>query len=250
MVENVNEFYITLLSNSLHPSHENTPNHFCNLLRQRLDFNTKWEVALVEFTYQNEIYNFSKKRCKLYVMFGEKGIIKKVNLEGYFKNVEHVLDILNKQLKDEFEFILFDGKIKCTRINKNNYLRLSPTLAKQLGFFNHEDLKSDVNYADQEPNLDLGIPTFAHIYCNLIPHQIHGNRYDQILRSVVLDHSFYRFGGRRYLNFHWLMYLPVVPKEFEDIKIDIKDDDHNQFPLHQGPSSVVLHFRKTSDGAL
>jgi hypothetical protein len=243
-MNNCQDFYLTLFSDVQNPVHENKPHGFGHLLRERLDFTTMWEVALVEFTYANEIYNFNSHKCKVFLYKSKTHLMKRVELNGHFNNIKDVLKTLNENLKNEFEFHLTDDKINVKRFDPSLHLEFTPSLSRQLGFYTQIKVDEDLCQAIMKPNIELGLPSFAHIYCNLIDHQMHGDRYAQILRSVPLQHSQTTFGGRNFHNFNWLMYLPIIPRDVQDIKIDIKNDEHEDFPFVGGVSSVILHFRK------
>jgi len=247
MDQDLNDFYITLhssASKSIYP--ENSARSFTNIMRKRIDLQDPYEVALIEFTYPNEILNVYNDSSSAHNKINNRHITQRCFLaDGYYGDIDKVLKIMNKDLENVWTFTLDHKKVVAKGKDKDHSLRLSPTLAKQLGFCNELVLSAGPIKADIEPNMHFGFPSQANIHCNIIPHQIYGDRYDKVLRSVTLDHSTFTYGGQTCKNFHWLMYVPVTVKELSEISIHITSGSFELFPFSGGTSSVLLHFRKT-----
>ncbi|KAF4529786.1 hypothetical protein B566_EDAN018054 [Ephemera danica] len=67
------------------------------------------------------------------------------------------------------------------------------------------------------------IPQQLFVTTDIIHHQLIGGSYEQVLRSVYVDHSTYVFGCMAYVNFKQIHYYPVNHEKIDDIQIYIKD---------------------------
>lgn len=242
------EFYITLLSDSstvLHP--DNSTSCFTNKLQKRLVFYDSWEVALHEIHFPMTLCNFYGQNSRAWTKHGGMTRKRCIIENTYTLNVENILERIQKDLENEYTFKLFKNKVTCNSdIVDDVRLRFTKTLAMQLGFPNNTDLRGQYIQAPHPPDFNVGIPSQAYIYCNIVKPQLFGDRVSQILKCITIDIKSYVHGGSGCIAYKVPQYAPVALKEVDEISIDIKDREEEYLPFISGTCSVLLHFRRCS----
>lgn len=125
-------------------------------------------------------------------------------------------------------------------------IKLSPTLALQLGFDPNElELEGDaVNKSIRMPNIRLGLPSHMYVYCDLVEPQMVGDTVAPLLKIVNISTVSYIYGLHKSTSFLDPHYIPVMNRSFDSVEIDLRDSTGHHLPFHFGTSCVKLHFRK------
>ena len=130
----------------------NTPSDFCIKLPERLEFNSKWEVALKNIFIGNDLYNIFSASCWFYIKMEVEGTFdssrpKKIHLsDGMYNTTKELCDYIQSLFDREGYKLKISFKNKSNRIKilceekkpRCGYMRynviLSPMLANILGF--------------------------------------------------------------------------------------------------------------------
>jgi hypothetical protein len=243
------EFTVTLFSDSEGMyDNPNTQSCFTNKLYKRLSLNGPWEVALLEITLPLTLCNIYGERCKAYVATNEINVKKRCILaNNYCNNVDLVLNKLNEDLAPIYSFNLESGRVVCTP-EEGTYptLRLSTTLAQQLGFpLGLESYTGGIIGAPEAPNFNKGLPTQIFVNTDIVKQQFVGNKSVRLLRSVAIDINNYTFGGKKCFEAKCPIYLPVSHRDIEYITVQLHDERGHSLPFLGGSCTVLLHFRRS-----
>jgi hypothetical protein len=120
-------------------------------------------------------------------------------------------------------------------------LTISKRLAYMLGFQdNNIILNGQFTEAKYMPDLSAGMNALF-VYCGIIQPQLVGNCYVPLLRIVHVEG---KHGSSIEKSFFNRQYVPVVVKDFQHIRIDIKTDTDQFIDFESGKVTVVLHFRR------
>lgn len=249
MYDNEDSFFITLVSNSSTCLHaKNTPSCFTNKLAKRIDCSEDTEVALMEIHLPYSLMNVYDGNSRAWVLQGDNFISRCILKDDHYTDIPTVLKILEKELKGTYGFEMTDGFVNCSAVADDEFtLKLTRTLAMQLGFPNSTEFTSNEFRAPSKPDFNVGIPSHALIYCDIVKPQIVGNTMKQLLRSITINTRKYMHGGHTHITFSHPLYLPVNIKEIDQISVDIKDSDGKSLPFISGTSTVLLHFRRHTD---
>ena len=190
--------------------------------------------------YSNRTFNSSRKETVVFKV-EDKDI--KLTKEYYTSNDE-VIEELNKQ----------STTLKFSKFNKNLYLMSSITYEKVktqstkiLGF-------KDTSYSfpmrltpsiTGEFSVDLlAGKHYIFIYCNICQFSHLGNIKAKILRVIPIDSKNITYGELKTYRFQQEMFVPLDRQCINEIKIEVRDEFGELFPLTSGRSLVVLHFRE------
>jgi hypothetical protein len=218
---------------------------FTNKLAKRLDCNEDTEVALMEIHLPYTLMNVYDENSRAWVLQGKNYISRCILADDHYTDVQSVLTILQRDLKGSYNFELIDGYVKCTAVVDDEFtLVLTRTLAMQLGFPNGTEFSENEFQAPSKPDFNIGIPSHALIYCDIVKPQIVGNTMKQLIRSITINTKKYMHGGHTHISFSNPIYLPVNVKEIDQITMDIRDSDGKSLPFISGTSTVLLHFRR------
>lgn len=248
----------------------NTVTNYITHLPRTIELYDRWEVAVVEIYYpcsfktvngsnvvQVEVpYNPSMAMSG--TLTGEGGFntpqlveIKTITGElspGSYSEVQDIIELLNKhQALAEHILFSYDPITKKVEITpKDNVIKveLPQTLALQLGFDPKEKDFKNHKKSVRPANIQLGLPSYIYIYCNIVEPQLIGDTSAPLLQIVNIDNSEYVYGTSKHVHFHSPHYVPVMKNSFESIEIDLRDDTGNNIPFEFGTSCVKLHFRK------
>lgn len=89
-------------------------------------------------------------------------------------------------------------------------------------------------------DLKAGIHTLM-VYCNLVKPVLVGNTYANLLRSVHIPHNT-PFGHQVNIQFQKPYYLPLSTTEFEQIELEIRDDNNKLIPFQWGRTTITLEL--------
>jgi hypothetical protein len=129
---------------------------------------------------------------------------------------------------------------------ENNFLKgiyLENRLSMQLGFPAGQNI-STFSTSPFPLKLNAGIPDQLFIYCDILDYQFVGNTYSKVLKIITIDQDKEKlFGSNISRSFIPLQYLPLEVREFDQIKIVIKDGQGKNLPFLYGTLIAQLHFK-------
>lgn len=242
-------FFVTLMSNSssfLFP--HNSPSTFTNKLPKRFEFNNEMEVALIELHFPFALCNMYNKISRAWLMRGDKIIYRCIIDDDHIGDIRYVLSKLEEDFHENYEFNLIGERVVISNITSELLtLRFTKTLAMQLGFPTGLEFSEKEIRAPSKPNLNIGLPSHAFVYCDIVNPQIVGDQLSQILRSITIETRNYMHGGQGYITFPHAQYIPLSVNTLDQISINITDSTGKMLPFISGTSSALLHFRKRSE---
>ena len=89
-------------------------------------------------------------------------------------------------------------------------------------------------------DIHRGFYTF-YVYSDLVTSQYIGDAVAPLLRNVDVDHT--KIGGMFCRTYNTPHYIPVISKNIETIKVDIRSDTGELIPFESGRVICKLHFR-------
>jgi hypothetical protein len=247
--DQMDSFYITILSDS---STDMNPGNICssfyNKLPKRFELYDDYEVALTKVTLPFTLKNMYADRSMAWVSSGNSIYKRSIIAEKYCSDINLVLQQLETDLDKTFTFTVQDRKVLIKNAMKDNSkcLRLSSTLASQLGFMQQDQFLCGNHRAPHVYNLDAGFPNQLFFYTNIIKPQVYGSKFLQIIQSTVFEMKNYIYGSYKEINFSNLQYYPVSVRDFDQIHFNIKDNNGIIAPFSTGSCTGTLHFRKTN----
>lgn len=167
---------------------------------------------------------------------------------GNYQDVQELIDMLNTH-KELSKHLLFEYNSKTNKVQvetRNHVIKvnLPQRLALLMGFDPKEtDIKQN-SKPIRPVNLQLGLPSYLYIYCDVVEPQLIGDTMAPLLQVVNIDSVDYVYGANKYVQFQSPHYIPVMKSSFESIEVDLRDDTGNHIPFQFGTSCVKLHFRR------
>lgn len=269
----MSEFYMTLLSNSsmnIYP--ENKTSTFTVQIPRPVRLEGDWDVALAEIQYPYSFFTLQEGENKIEIrthsatteFVDSKG--KKIPptawstlqiTPGFYDDVKEIIKAVNgaiKQATKLVDFFQIDNNSKRVSSKRSNTVQVGETviasfklhgrLALQLGFRPNEEVSSAIR-APHAANVTSGIPDIMLIYCDIIEPQIFGDSWSKLLRTLnTSDGSANYFSKPCSVEFNQLQYLQIQRKQFDTVRIDIRDIAGKLMPFQYGTLCVKLHFKK------
>lgn len=254
MYESEDSFFVTLMSNSSHVLYPNNiASRFTNKLPKRFEFSDEMEVALIEIHFPYMLNNMCNFNSMAWVERNNKLVSRCVFDDAYMGDVTDLLRKLETDFCEYYEFgtsvlrSIDEDRVYFKNIQEDKLiLRLTKTLAMQLGIPTRTEFPEKEFSAPCRPNLNIGIPSHALVYCNIVKPQIVGDKLQQVLRSITINTNKYIHGAQGYMNFPHKQYVPLNVNLVDEIHIDIRDNTGYHLPFNGGTSSLILHFRRRS----
>jgi len=241
----MSHFYLTLPSNSSMKCYEgNTAAKYTTKIPSTIDLSGDWEVALSEIIYPTKmVHVVNGEECIIGIyMRGEYMTTVYLPEEEYDDPailMEHFLDI-----KDNYCKIVYDEKTNEIEMNCNHpyaSMEFSETFARVLGFKRTSFEQGKV----YRGKLNMGVdPSTMYVYCDLIEHVIVGDVRAPLLRTFGMGKSSNDVVHRTFPN---MVYVPIQKKQFDTIEVNIMTDTGEPMPFAPGKSTVLLHFRRSSN---
>lgn len=272
----MSDFYMTLLSNSsmnIYP--ENKTSTFTVQIPRRVRLEGDWDVALAEIHYPYSFFTVQEGENKLEIkthlattnFMDSKGknippTVTTSTLEirpGFYEDVKEIIKAVNgaiKQATKIVDFFQFDNNSKRVSAKRDNTVQIGATIiasiklhgrmALQLGFRPEEEISPPLR-SPHAANVASGIPDIMLIYCDIIEPQIFGDSCSKLLRTLITsDGSANYFSKPCSIEINQLQYLQLQTKQFDTVRIDLRDISGKLMPFQFGTSSVKLHFKKRS----
>ncbi len=236
----------------------NQISHFTTHLPKELTFDTKYEVALTEIIYSNNVFNIVDSYIIVKYKKNDINYTKKCalinslyeNISDFCRMCTNSMLLLDTDIKSKVDFSPLDDTSKKVyiRIKANNNeisLKIPKKLAHQLGFQTNDPMIriTESTYSDGPYNIFKPINTM-YIYTNIIERQIVGDNLLPLLRSIPIKKE--RINKHSFTEFDHLCYLPVCLNNISSIEIYIKNEYNEIMPFQSGEVIVSLHFRKSS----
>lgn len=250
-----NEFYITLLSNSsINYFPENKSTCFSTQLQRSIKLSGEWTVAIVELQYPCTMLSVNNKENTMRVIFkATTGSTKKVvRIEaGNYDSIDDLLLQINSNIhlneKVEFSINMSTKRVRVHfKTDEIKSLKLSNKLSLQLGFEPNTNLFYE-NQGSHPANVLLGITPQMFIYSDIVEPQLVGDNAAKLLRIVTVEKDKYVYGSHKMIVFSQPHYVPVLKREFETLEIDIRSDTGEYVPFEFGTVCVKLHFKKVNN---
>ena len=240
------QFFLLLPSNaSLNLYSDNTLTSYIVQLPEPIILEGEYEVGLQSIIWPRTFNNITESSKRLYYQT-PSGLADVVLLsKGYYESMTSLIDHINKQLKEDVaenihtKFEPQSEKVFVTV--KNGYqLLLSNDLSQILGFGNEMKTISQSQYSPFVSDLSGGMQCL-YVYSDIVSFQIVGDTKARLLKVLPVEG---KHGDAIYRSFDVPTYYPVGTKEFQDIKIDIRDGSGRKIQFQRGRVVVNLHFRK------
>ncbi len=253
-------FIVTIPNNSSERYYpDNSQNHFKIYLPHELSFETKYEVALLEVTYNQYFYNLIDQTITItYVKSNQRKIIKINLVDGYYPNIEKLIEEINdtiqtnssihKTIKSKLNIDYSSLTKKATFTIKSNVnlivLTISEKLAKLFGIElnDNNEYETTQSFTSNYPcDVFRGLHSM-YVYTNIIERQIVGDSLVPLLRIIGIDNK--NNDEHVTVRFNNLRYLPVSLNNIRTIEIDLRNEYGDRLPFQSGTVIVSLHFRK------
>ena len=239
------QFFTLLPSNaSLDLYKENTLTSYAVHLSEMIKLDDSFEVGLQSVIWPRSFYNI-RRDCTNIDFITNTGAIDTVRIRaGFYHTMTELIQAINESLKSRIESniqLMYDKISEKVYVRlKNGYkLVLEEGLAIILGF-GTKQIISESNYSPFVSDLNGGVQCL-YIYTDILSYQITGDTKTQLLKVVPVEG---KYGETIYRMFDRPNYLPVGVKEFQDIKIDIRDGSGRKIQFEKGRVVINLHFRK------
>lgn len=277
------EFYLILPSNSsMKYFSDNTTSCFTTHLSHEVRLHGNWSVALTEIHIPCTMMCIQKNECNIKFAKGRRiAIAKKRSVAEYlpdwtesshidtsfpagvYDNLNDLADAINnipeshlriEQSKKKRGYYSLSKRCEC---KEAHFFSLSDKVKRIFGFENekyrmHEfipliptaESKNATIVGNRPACLARGITDQFFVYSDVcIPYTI-GDVQASLLRIVTLDNSKYTFGATIVKQFAPGNYIPLLNNTFQNIIIDIRDQNGNHVPFEYGTLTVTLHFKR------
>jgi len=240
-------FYMTLPSNSsMKCFKDNTAAKYTTKIPSTIDLSGDWEVALSEIIYPAMMTHIVKGvDCTIRVyMRGEYTTtlyLPEDEYEDPITLIDHFI-----ALKGSYFKITYDDKTKAIEmdlIHPYASVVFSDTLARVLGFKQTSFEQGKV----YNGKLCMGVdPSTMYVYCDLIEHVTVGDVRAPLLRTFGMEKK-KNLSDVVHRTISNLVYVPIQKKQFDSIEVNIMTDTGEPMPFAPGKSTVLLHFRRSSN---
>jgi hypothetical protein len=241
------QFYVFLPSNaSLNLYNDNTLTSYKVHLPEPVVLEGEYEVGLQSIIWPKTFYNITKGWQRLYYQSPKVDIDVILIKEGYYQSMNDLIAHINIQVRkavgDNIQLVYNSISEKILVSVKSGHTLSIPkgVLSHILGFGGKE---VDINRTQTSPfatDLSGGIRCL-YIYCDIAGYQIVGDTKARLLKVVPVEG---KYGDTIFKTFDVPTYYPVGIKEFQDIKIDIRDDSGQKVHFNSGRVAVNLHIRQ------
>lgn len=267
------EFYLVLPSNSSMQYFDNTTTKFTTQLDREINLIGRWVVGIAEIHIPETVIHFQKYESFFIFLQDPKSEPNKIqnNLHeikyefphGYFENVDDFAAGINSSkniLKHQklvkpsrdggFWSLLRTCDCKLphrTYFNRKTVqvLGFNETVIDENGkIYIETNNTRRLIEANNPPCISRAIPKQLFIYSDIcIPYNV-GDTRSSLLRIASLNMSNYLFGNLNVQYFTRIHYLPILKNSFRNICIDIRDQFGKPISFQFGTVNVTLHFKR------
>jgi len=223
---------------------DNTAAKYTTKIPSTIDLSGDWEVALSEIIYPARmLHTVDGNECSIRIFItGAPTTDITLACKVYDNPTTLMKDLI--ALKGSYFRIIYDEKTGAVEMKCDNRfaaIAFSKTLARFLGF-KQPALEFGKDYRGV---VCMGInPSTMYVYCDPIEHVIVGDVRAPLLRTFGMEKSSNDVVHRNFPN---LVYVPIQKKQFDTIDINIMTDTGEPMPFASGKSTVLLHFRRSSN---
>lgn len=250
-------FYCYLPSNSsINFFPENAISSYRVKLRQPLNLDGRFEVALTEISVPTEFSNVDEQHGRLAINTDGKSWRELGVPIGYYEDNDTFMTRLSSVLENARSTPGTDGTILqyIPRVRKAFFripagisIHLYEGIAQILGFDGVKTLHGGRTH-EAPHHADVFHNTYTlYVYLDCIAPQIVGDSEVQLLRTIHFG-SYSAKNTQRVLThiYQTPNYVPVNKQYLDTIKIDIRDSSGKKIPFLAGHSLCKLHFRQVS----
>ena len=257
--------YITLPSNSsMQYFPQNTLTSFnTKLAKAIIHDDSKWEVALAEISFPKSWINVIDGENEIYVEQNSQLKSLTIPVKRYSNNYEFY-HAISECLAADYKLGIVVYFIEKTghmvfESSKGSVVYISGKLALQVGFESdvvlaykpdihsaliskhYKFLKHGTRIKPPNPvNVNIG-HDILYIYTDCIEQQLVGDVQAQLLRNVCVNN--FNSIPIQTSSFESPHYIPVARRDFDTIRINIRDETGRKVPFQFGRVVVKLHFR-------
>jgi hypothetical protein len=254
---------------------DNAISHYTTRLRQPIDLDGRWEVALVEASVPTRWYNVTEEeyRMRMHISTSKTGKRKRY----FIKSIEHshyerpqqlhrALNRAWRELKTDIpkgslfmlegfadirEAFVYDADENIITMNpklKEYPIHVTGKLGLLLGIGDGTrqwiQASNDKNVVGEVMQIDNSV-NHIYLYTDIVDYVVTGDTVAPLLRILPMQ----SFAGNDQMDhythtFTKAHYIPVSRHHIESIHIDLRDDQGKNIPFVSGKSIVKLHFRR------
>lgn len=269
------EFYVTLPSNSsmdIYP--DNSISHFTTEMRETINLEDNYEVALVEISMPTRWQNVEEDYFIRFTahavsddldpanpIFSTEYFKEKVD-PAFYERPQQLVRALNKTWEsmsrmilkltrdniDKTAFVYHESEDVITLDSRSEAaIEVSANLAKLLGLDEPGEewinVPKNRNKPSQITNMNIMI-SHIYVYSDIVKYVAVGDTVAPLLRIIPM----HTYSGRHKLDHYTHIYnkphyIPVSRRHIESIHIDLMSDQGVHVPFVTGKSIVKLHFR-------
>lgn len=275
-MEQDDEFYLVLPSNSSMKYYDNTTTKFTTHLDREIRLQGHWVIGLTDIQIPQTVLHFQKNESifKFYeniLKHFKEGEEKETEYQfkyGLFENIDDLAGAINssENIMDPKKNILQHQKIikpdrrgglwsilRTCECKKPHRTYINSKVTQILGFQQNTGILHDYLETSQSkkliqaihpPCLSRALPNQLFIYSDICTPYHVGDTRASLLRIASLNTSNYIFGNTIIQSFAPVQYLPVLKNSFQDLSIDIRDQYGEPISFLFGTLTVTLHFKR------
>ena len=240
-------FYLTLPSTtSFDFFPDNTAGQFTTKLPQPINLKEDFEVGLSEIQFNSSYINVSEDACFVDYKNAEENEKTRIRIiPGMFSNNEDFIKIINERIQQDYGFeditFSYDKMTRrvTVRVSNKATIKLSPNLARLLGFKNPKINGPHQRYAQSIMDLNEDYHSIF-VYCDIVSPNTVGDAFAPLLRIVP---TFNRTNPIVHHTYQTPHYFPVSRKNFNQMEILLKNHLGKTLSFGSGQTIVTLHFR-------
>ena len=243
------QFHVFLPSNaSLDLYEENTLTSYTVHLPEPIALEGNYEVGLQSIIWPKTFFNITDSSNRFYYEtapgVSDTIVLTKGNYDSMEKLIKHINTKLkkDKKVKDNIQF-KFNSISENVFVSVKNGFKvlLKGNLSQILGFGGKDKVIVEPQTSPFVADLSGGLRCL-YIYCSIAGYQIVGDIKAKLLKVLPVEGA---YGDTIFKTFDVPTYYPIGTKEFQDIKIDIRDDSGRKIQFNSGRVTVNLHIRQS-----
>lgn len=233
-------------------NHKNTPGNFHASLQMKYDLGClqDYEVCLCDITYPITWFNVSKD-TKFQWGFDENHSFEATLYAGLYVDLDELVDSINNAINESIrlrsnmeppQFLINNLTRRVewtprllTGVNSKPFVKLPELLSRLTGYYSDDDVR---------PNDISNDLHSLHVHLHVVRPQIIGSSLSQVIQVLHIPTKL-KFGRVEKVSFSPRKYIPLDIKEFDTLKIMIKDVRGDIIDFKFGSVKLWLHFRQS-----
>lgn len=214
-------------------------------LPQRVSFEKKKEVALVEVSYSNSLCCLNSVQDATFVItyfdnIGNSKIEEIRLLKSDFINAFELVETINEYIHEytqniNLEYHAVDNVVKVEA--KNSSIRFSKQIQNIFGI-SYAIVHNETAYSKRRVDL-FEKNNFLNVITDIIEPQMNCTNWKPVLRRFMHQESNSKFLLKTFSP----IYFPVAKNDFDQIRVKIEGDDSNIIYFGDNYIHLLLHFR-------